>query len=157
VQLIEAIRYTNNDVVVFVGAGGKTTAMFKVAKELSTNQEHEKPLKSVLVTTTTHLGVWQSGLADQVIRIHNQFDTIKLEKDFSPYYDKIFESGKQAGITIGHQHGYNEGYSQGEKDWAISLTCYVCEGNIYIKPNSEKHERIISVMRGYYKHDNCRG
>jgi len=46
--------------IAFVGAGGKTTAMFQVARELP---------PPVLVTTTTHLGVWQTSLADShVIR-----------------------------------------------------------------------------------------
>ncbi len=42
----------------FVGAGGKTTAMFQLAREL------EPP---VVVTTTTHLGAWQVPLADHHI------------------------------------------------------------------------------------------
>jgi molybdenum cofactor cytidylyltransferase len=40
----------------FVGAGGKTTGMFQLAREL------EPP---VLVTTTTHLGQWQISSADR--------------------------------------------------------------------------------------------
>jgi molybdenum cofactor cytidylyltransferase len=43
----------------FVGAGGKSTALFKLAGELT---------QSVL-TTTTHLGVWQSAGVDQHIII----------------------------------------------------------------------------------------
>ena len=42
--------------IAFVGAGGKTTAIFQLARELP-------PL--ILVTTTTHLGTWQIPLADQ--------------------------------------------------------------------------------------------
>ena len=42
--------------VAFVGAGGKTTAMFQLARQLPS---------PVIVTTTTHLGAWQAGLADQ--------------------------------------------------------------------------------------------
>lgn len=44
--------------VAFAGAGGKTTAMFQLARELS---------PPVIVTTTTHLGVWQIPLADEHI------------------------------------------------------------------------------------------
>ncbi len=44
--------------IAFVGAGGKTTAIFQLA--------HELP-KPVIVTTTTHLGVWQIPLADEHI------------------------------------------------------------------------------------------
>ncbi len=42
--------------VAFVGAGGKTTAMFQLARELGTR---------VIVTATTHLGAWQIPLADR--------------------------------------------------------------------------------------------
>jgi molybdenum cofactor cytidylyltransferase len=44
--------------VAFVGAGGKTTAIFQIARELP---------PPMLVTTTTHLGAWQSAMADQHI------------------------------------------------------------------------------------------
>ena len=81
VQFVEALRYTQNEVMAFVGAGGKTTALFKAARELTTNQEREKSHKTVMVTTTTHLGVWQAELADQVICINSKFDISKLEKD----------------------------------------------------------------------------
>lgn len=40
----------------FVGAGGKSTSIFRLARELD---------RPTLVTTTTHLGVWQAGWADQ--------------------------------------------------------------------------------------------
>lgn len=41
--------------IAFVGAGGKTTALFQLARELSS---------TVLVTATTHLGAWQISAAD---------------------------------------------------------------------------------------------
>ncbi len=44
--------------IAFVGAGGKTTAIFQLA--------HELP-PPVLLTTTTHLGEWQAPLANQHI------------------------------------------------------------------------------------------
>jgi molybdenum cofactor cytidylyltransferase len=64
----------------FVGAGGKTTALFRVARELLKDQERDEPCKSVLVTTTTHLGAWQAGLADQVIHINSEYEITKFEK-----------------------------------------------------------------------------
>lgn len=51
-NLVEALRPVlpaDSGVVAFVGAGGKTTAMFRVAREL------ESSGRTVLVTTTTHL------------------------------------------------------------------------------------------------------
>jgi len=81
VQLIEALRFSQNSVMAFVGAGGKTTSLFRAARELSTRARPDTPKKTVLVTTTTHLGTWQAGLADQVLRIHTQVDVTKFEKN----------------------------------------------------------------------------
>jgi molybdenum cofactor cytidylyltransferase len=50
--------------IAFVGAGGKTTAMFQLARELLSTV-HRPP--SVIVTATSHLGVWQIPLADRHI------------------------------------------------------------------------------------------
>jgi molybdenum cofactor cytidylyltransferase len=44
--------------IAFVGAGGKTTAIFQLARNLP---------QPVIVTTTTHMGQWQIGLADRHI------------------------------------------------------------------------------------------
>ncbi|HNS37224.1 MAG TPA: selenium cofactor biosynthesis protein YqeC, partial [Anaerolineaceae bacterium] len=54
-DLRRALRVDAGSRVAFVGAGGKTTAMFQLA--------HQLP-QPVLVTTTTHLGDWQISLAD---------------------------------------------------------------------------------------------
>ncbi len=54
-DLRRALRVDTDSRVAFVGAGGKTTAMFQLA--------HQLP-QPVLVTTTTHLGDWQIPLAD---------------------------------------------------------------------------------------------
>jgi len=51
--------------IAFVGAGGKTTAIFQLARELP---------PPVLVTTTTHLGAWQIPLADHHIIAQNKGD-----------------------------------------------------------------------------------
>jgi len=54
-NLSQVFRLSNSPVVAFVGAGGKTTAMFQLARELA----------PALVATTTHLGAWQVSLADR--------------------------------------------------------------------------------------------
>jgi len=51
--------------VAFVGAGGKTTALFQLARSF------ESP---VVVTTSTHLGTWQAGFADRHIIINRPED-----------------------------------------------------------------------------------
>ena len=68
-QLARALRFISTPSLVggiaFVGAGGKTTALFLLARELRSTPENRKP--NILLTNTTHLGVWQTALADQHI------------------------------------------------------------------------------------------
>ncbi len=55
--LSRALRIHTPQTVSFSGAGGKTTAMFQLA--------HEFP--QAIVTATTHIGAWQTSLADHHI------------------------------------------------------------------------------------------
>lgn len=55
-KLSKALGLTGGETVAFVGAGGKTSAMAAIAQEL---------VQPVVMTTTTHLGGWQAGLAHQ--------------------------------------------------------------------------------------------
>ncbi|HSM71015.1 MAG TPA: selenium cofactor biosynthesis protein YqeC, partial [Anaerolineales bacterium] len=54
-SLAKALRLSPSSCVAFVGAGGKSTAMFDLAKEHA---------GTVIVTATSHLGVWQIPLVD---------------------------------------------------------------------------------------------
>jgi probable selenium-dependent hydroxylase accessory protein YqeC len=64
-RLSRALRLSRLPRLALVGAGGKTTVLFQLARELL---ESSPPgFSTVLVTTTTHLGVWQSALADHHI------------------------------------------------------------------------------------------
>ena len=56
--------------IAFVGAGGKTTAIFQLARELP---------PPVIVTATTHLGNWQTSLADKHIIVTNPEEQQNLE------------------------------------------------------------------------------
>ncbi|GAB4489986.1 MAG: molybdenum cofactor cytidylyltransferase [Anaerolineales bacterium] len=58
--LRRALRLNGGEIVAFVGAGGKSAAMFQLAREFG----------RALLTTTTHLGGWQAGQADFAL----QFD-----------------------------------------------------------------------------------
>jgi len=60
-SLAQALRLHASPCIAFIGSGGKTTAMFQLARTLSTD-EGTAP---VIVTATSHLGIWQRGLADQ--------------------------------------------------------------------------------------------
>ncbi|HEY2981941.1 MAG TPA: selenium cofactor biosynthesis protein YqeC [Anaerolineales bacterium] len=61
-NLFKALRVSSQPLVAFVGAGGKTTAMFKLAREL-------KP--PVIVTATTHLAAEQAKLADRHLPVQS--------------------------------------------------------------------------------------
>lgn len=80
-QLIEALRYSQPSSLAFVGAGGKTTALFRAARELLTGSGDGGVNNTVLVTTTTHFGIWQVGLADLFFKVNSLSDIADLEKD----------------------------------------------------------------------------
>ncbi|MBN2499939.1 MAG: putative selenium-dependent hydroxylase accessory protein YqeC [Anaerolineales bacterium] len=60
-DLLTALQLGAVPRVAFVGAGGKTTAMFQLARQLA---------GPVLVTATTHLALDQLGLADRHFEVH---------------------------------------------------------------------------------------
>ncbi|MFN2216589.1 MAG: selenium cofactor biosynthesis protein YqeC, partial [Anaerolineales bacterium] len=68
-KLSTALRIDENSRVAFVGSGGKTTAITQVASELKS---------PCLISTTTHLGVWQKNIADTHIMIEKASDWKKL-------------------------------------------------------------------------------
>jgi molybdenum cofactor cytidylyltransferase len=60
ITLVRALRTTSASRIAFVGAGGKTTAMFQLARDML----KQGGAMTVIVTATSHLGVWQIPLAD---------------------------------------------------------------------------------------------
>lgn len=62
-NLIRALRVEFSSRIAFVGAGGKTTALFQLARALI----DEKAITTVIVTATSHLGAWQIKMADMHI------------------------------------------------------------------------------------------
>ena len=62
-SLAQALRLNSSPCIAFIGSGGKTTAMFQAARTLS-GAERVGP---VIVTATSHLGAWQTTLADRHI------------------------------------------------------------------------------------------
>jgi molybdenum cofactor cytidylyltransferase len=73
-NLRHALRVDGPACIAFVGSGGKTTAIFQLAKEL-------KP--PVIVTATSHLGAWQTSLADEHLVIDSPESIGDLEKSLS--------------------------------------------------------------------------
>jgi molybdenum cofactor cytidylyltransferase len=80
-KLITALRYTQPASVAFVGAGGKTSAIFRCARELISSEVGDTEQKTVLVTTSTHLGSWQSKFADRHIFINSPSNIAQFEDD----------------------------------------------------------------------------
>ncbi len=68
--LSSALRLSSPLTIAFVGSGGKSTAIFQLAHELS-QQQASKESKSksneqlVVITTTTHFGTWQIPMTDR--------------------------------------------------------------------------------------------
>jgi molybdenum cofactor cytidylyltransferase len=59
-NLTRALDLHGGESVAFVGAGGKTNTIFRLANSLDS---------PVMITTTTHLGAWQAARADQHIML----------------------------------------------------------------------------------------
>lgn len=85
------INLDQNELVCFVGAGGKTTALFKLAQEL----KHHR--KKVLVTTTTAIFYPEEGDCDEVI------------------VDSSQDSGIFTGVTEGSIIGFGKEHSPDNK------------------------------------------
>ena len=79
-NLRTALRLEKPACVAFVGAGGKTTAIFRLARELP---------PPVVVTTTTHIGTWQIAQGDSWIT-----DQKLLESDLAGKNDVIVCTAK---------------------------------------------------------------
>ena len=71
-NLLRALRLDQQQqhrVICFVGSGGKTTALFQLARQLIDLKRNTAKYRSVIITATSHLGVWQIPLADHHIQI----------------------------------------------------------------------------------------
>ncbi|MEK9163106.1 MAG: hypothetical protein AAB261_07360, partial [Chloroflexota bacterium] len=71
-----ALRLTNHDVVAFIGAGGKTAAMFRLAGEIVESGGR------VITTTTTRLGLDQLSLAPVHV---TTFEELQIALQTSPH------------------------------------------------------------------------
>ncbi len=88
-KLRQALRINQNVCMAVVGAGGKTTLMFRLARQLS---------PSAIVTTTTHLGIEQRLLADQHFYINSAADLDFLEAHLP--YGVTLVTGPQVGERL---------------------------------------------------------
>jgi molybdenum cofactor cytidylyltransferase len=70
-KLVDAVRSQSNSRIAIVGAGGKTTTLFRLAEQIS---------GPVILTTSTHLGVDQVGQADHHYVIERRDDLSLLRE-----------------------------------------------------------------------------
>ena len=73
-SMAQALRANSSRAVSFIGAGGKTTAMFLLARQLP---------PPVIVTATSHLGAWQTQFADQHLIIDTPVTFERMQHGFN--------------------------------------------------------------------------
>jgi len=95
-NLRRAFRVNPGDCLAFSGAGGKTTAISLLARQLD---------PPVLVTTTTHLAIDQFSLADQVFRIGETTDIEEL----------LFDLPAEVNLLVGEETEDQRVIGLGEK------------------------------------------
>lgn len=85
INLLTALRLPDRARLALVGAGGKTTALFQLARAFS---------GPVILTSTTHLGIWQASRADRHFIVEHAEDLLSLAQ-------------KMTGVTLvtGPAHG----------------------------------------------------
>jgi len=97
-RLRDALRLRPGEVAAFVGGGGKTTAMFRLAAELASDGQH------VITTTTTHLGISQLVLAP-IHLLAEEVDPARLERALSQHRHALITGsinptlGKATGVS----------------------------------------------------------
>ena len=64
-NLVSALRLDDPRCIAFVGAGGKTTAMFHLARQLP---------PPIILTTTTHIATWQANFSDRHFQVNTDED-----------------------------------------------------------------------------------
>lgn len=75
-KISHALGIEGRESIAFVGAGGKTSAMFSLAGELT---------GPVLLSTSTHLGAWQADIADRHQIIHSKADLSIINSSFEGF------------------------------------------------------------------------
>jgi len=81
VKLLDVLRLDSPPCLAIVGSGGKTTTLFRLAREIIQSPFSESEQNTVLLTSTTHLGVEQALWAEHHFVIRSMRDLIQVEKD----------------------------------------------------------------------------
>ncbi|MBN1537834.1 MAG: putative selenium-dependent hydroxylase accessory protein YqeC [Anaerolineales bacterium] len=80
-KLSTALRLNTSPRVAFVGAGGKTSGIFLLARQLI---EADRGPSSVFISTTTRMGLFQAKLADHHIIVESRNKLQELKTGFPP-------------------------------------------------------------------------
>jgi len=103
-RLAQALRCAEPERLALVGAGGKTTALFRLAHELSTSERNHAPRLQVLVSATTHLAEEQCRFADFHFPISDISELEVLERNLPDGVVLITgrsrESGRISGLDL---------------------------------------------------------
>jgi molybdenum cofactor cytidylyltransferase len=90
-KLSKALRLAKSSIVALVGAGGKTTALFTLAKELTPS----------IVSTTTHIGEWQANQCDVHIVVKTGVKLPNIPDGGVTLITGEKENDRFAGVDIG--------------------------------------------------------
>ncbi len=91
-KLIQALRLQAAPCLALVGAGGKTTALFQLARQLPS---------PVIVTATTHLATSQLFQADKHLTVRTKEDIVQLESELYNGVTVLAGEEAQPGRTSG--------------------------------------------------------
>jgi molybdenum cofactor cytidylyltransferase len=148
-NLRTALRLDKPTCVAFVGAGGKTTAMFRLARELP---------PPVIVTTTTHMGTWQLALADRRITDPDELASISSGKEaVIAFTGKNSDGDRVLGLNAGemdnlHRFVVEQGWSLLiEADGARQLPLKAPGLNEPVIPSWVDNVVAVAGLTGLYK------
>ncbi len=102
-KLIEALRLDNKTRLALVGAGGKTSALFRLGRELLEMNQQSIPM--VWLSSTTHLSQNQLGYADQHIELSDESSDFQKFMEPSAKGTVLFtgpsvENERTAGLSL---------------------------------------------------------
>ena len=115
-RLSEAMRLDRLPCIAVIGSGGKTTTIFRLARELISPAPHIKNYQSVIVTATTHMAVDEINLSDVNFIVEQPEDLQTLYENIPEgvilITGKFSNAGRTKGLeenTINHLYKISPG------------------------------------------------
>jgi hypothetical protein len=95
-----------------------------------------------------------------------EFDAAVDKKANSVYKSRLMTQMNAARVSINrsansrlnekYSEGYNDGYAEGKNDNAIYYYCDVCQKPLYVQPNTEAHQAVVTAMHKLgWGHQSC--